>query len=310
MSGKAARSFTATISGILAILFWSTTVAFARSLARQLGTLTASASIFLLGGVIGCVYVFASPGGRKRILGLPALYFFGCGSLFVCYVVCLYLAIGRAAGAQQAVEVGIINYLWPSLTLVFSIPLLRKRARMTLPIGIAIAFAGVAVAATHSEAFSWGTLAVNVRTNFAPYFLALVAAVSWALYSNLSRRWAADADGSAIPLFILAAGIVLLAFRFTSSETGTLTWRAVGELAYMILFPTLLAYSFWEAAMRRGEVVLVASLSYLIPLVSTVIACAYLGVTMGAALWIACALVIGGAAACRFSITERAAKSE
>ena len=37
-----------TLLGILAILFWSTTIAFSRTLSEQLGPLTAGASIYLL----------------------------------------------------------------------------------------------------------------------------------------------------------------------------------------------------------------------------------------------------------------------
>ena len=308
MTRRAAGSFTASLLGILAVLFWGTTVAFARSLTQQLGTLTAGASIYLLSGAIGCAYVSTRPGGWTQLLRLPRAYLFGCGSLFVLYMVCVYLALGRAAGQQQAVEVGIMNYLWPGLTLVFSIPVLRKRARATLPVGIVVAFAGVVLAVTQNEAFLWRALGANLRGNSVPYFLALVAAVSWALYSNLSRRWAGGAKGNAVALFLLATGIVFLAFRLTTTETSRLTSRTAGELLYMILFPTLLAYSFWDAAMRRGEVVLVASVSYLTPLLSTIVACLYLGVRMGVALWLACALVIGGAVACRFSVTERPAE--
>lgn len=44
----------ATAFGVLAIVLWSTTVAFSRSLAEQVGVLTAASSIYLLAGLLGC----------------------------------------------------------------------------------------------------------------------------------------------------------------------------------------------------------------------------------------------------------------
>ena len=37
------------------------------------------------------------------------------------------------------------------------------------------------------------------------------AAASWALYSNLTSRWAADRDAGAVVVFLVAAAVVLVA---------------------------------------------------------------------------------------------------
>ncbi|VVD80017.1 Aromatic amino acid exporter YddG [Pandoraea eparura] len=44
--------------------------------------------------------------------------------LFVAYEFCLSLSIGNANNAQQAIEVGMVNYLWPTFTLIAAIILL------------------------------------------------------------------------------------------------------------------------------------------------------------------------------------------
>jgi drug/metabolite transporter (DMT)-like permease len=66
-----------TIFGILAILFWGTTIAFSRSLTEQLGPLTAASWIYLLSGIWGCIYLVSKPGGIKKTFQLPALYLIG-----------------------------------------------------------------------------------------------------------------------------------------------------------------------------------------------------------------------------------------
>jgi len=90
-----------TIFGILAILFWGTTIAFSRSLTEQLGPLTAASWIYMLSGVWGCIYLINKPGGIKKTFQLPILYLIGCGTLFIFYMVCLYLAVGLAFSREQ-----------------------------------------------------------------------------------------------------------------------------------------------------------------------------------------------------------------
>jgi len=295
-----------TALGLLALLFWSTTIAFSRSLAEQLGSLTVGAIIFTSGGILG----FLAEIIRKRRFPspwrLPANYLFGCGGLFVLYMVTLYLAVGLAVDRRQAVEVGIINYLWPGLTLLFSIPILGKRARAALIPGAAIALAGIVLATTQGVENPWGVFKENLLTNGLPYFFALIAAFSWALYSNLVRRWGGDEDENAAPLFLIISGAVLfvLSLFVHQGAAWTQPLRGALELVYMAIFPTFLAYTFWDVAMRKGRIILIVSVSYLTPLVSTVISSIYLKVPLGLRLWAACALVIAGAAVCKISVVE------
>jgi drug/metabolite transporter (DMT)-like permease len=72
----------------------------------------------------------------------------------------------------------------------------------------------------------------------------------------------------------------------------------------MSVFPTFLAYTFWDRAMRKGNIILVASFSYFTPLLSIIISSLYLQVVIKNNLWIACGLVIVGAVICKFSIVD------
>jgi drug/metabolite transporter (DMT)-like permease len=72
----------------------------------------------------------------------------------------------------------------------------------------------------------------------------------------------------------------------------------------MAVFPTIIAYVFWDNAMRRGNMILVTSLSYLTPLLSIIISSVYLGVEAGAYLWVGCLLVIAGSLTCKMSVEE------
>jgi len=297
-----------TIIGILAILFWGTTIAFSRSLTEQLGPLTTASWIYVLSGIWSCIYLFSEPGRIKKTFQLPILYLTGGGTLFILYMVCLYLAVGLAFSREQVLEVSIINYLWPGLTLIFSLPILHKKGKISLIPGIVIAFAGFYLATVQSGMFSWEVFKRNFQVSYLPYLLALMAAVTWGLYSNLVRRWAGHTEGGAVPLFLLVTGLILTIIRLIFPEESYWTPRVVLELLYMSVFPTFLAYIFWDRAMRKGNIILVVSLSYFTPLLSIVITSLYLGVVIKPTLWIACGLVIVGAVICKFSIVDKTQK--
>ena len=292
-----------TALGVVAIVLWSTTMALARSLAETVGPLTTAALAYTAGGAAGCLYL-AARGRLAPAFRLPRPYLVGSGLLFVAYIACIYLAVGLASSRQQAIEVGILNYLWPALTLVFAIPILHMRVRAAFWPGVVLGLAGAALAPLRLGEYSLDALAANLRDHPAPYLLGLAAAILWGLYSTVSRRWAGQARGGAVPIFVLATGLVLAAMRWVFPEESVWTARAVAELAFLAVFPTLLAYAMWDVAVRRGNLTLVASVSYLTPLLSTAVSAVYLDVAVGWNLWAACGLVVAGALLCSRSVVK------
>lgn len=135
--------------GLIAILLWSTTVAFGRGLTQRLGLFTAL-TVFLVSGVLTCPFWTIRAGDVRSLVPFGPSYLAVCGGLFTGYVLCLYGAIGTASSSQQVLEAGLLNYLWPAFTLFLALPLLGYAARWTLWPGIALAVAGAVVAATQS----------------------------------------------------------------------------------------------------------------------------------------------------------------
>jgi drug/metabolite transporter (DMT)-like permease len=291
-----------TALGIAAILLWSTSVAFGRSLGEQLGPLTTASLIYLIGGTLGISYL-ALTGRLAALGGLPRRYLYGCGGLFVLYMASLYLALGLAETRAQVLQVGLMNYMWPTLTVVLSVPILGLEASPLLVPAAGLASAGVVLATTQGQPLTWAAFGANLARNSLPYILGLTAALSWALYSVLSRRWASQETGPAVPVFMLCTGILLGLARLLTVESTQWTARSLAELAYMIVGSNL-AYAFWERAMRHGNLVLVATSSYFTPLLSTFVSTIYLGALPGARLWLGCVMVIGGAIGCNLAVRE------
>ena len=119
---------TPTLAGIAAVLLWSTTVAFSRTLSEQMGPFSAGAAVYLLAGLLGLAEMARGQSGFARLFRLPRRYLLGCGALFAAYILLLYAAVGLAHSHAQVLAVGLANYLWPSLTLLFALPIQRRRA--------------------------------------------------------------------------------------------------------------------------------------------------------------------------------------
>ncbi|MFA6319180.1 MAG: EamA family transporter [Elusimicrobiota bacterium] len=303
-----------TLLGFLAILLWSVTVGLARSLAEKVGPMAGGSAVYLIAGIV-CLLrhrgVSLSGGPRN----LPLRYLLGCGALFVCYLLSFYLAIGAARDRREVLAVGLANYLWPTLTILFSLALLRRKAGLLLAPATLAALGGVLLAVAEGSGVPVSDLLSGSMGRPGPVLLAAAGAVMWALYSNLTSAWMGDRRESGVGLFMLTTGALLLVLAAAGlgpeaassagadggadggavghAMFGAWTLRAFGE-ALCLGLATGAGYECWETAMRRGNVTLVAAASYATPLLSTLFSCLYLGVRPGAGLWIGCLLIVIG----------------
>ena len=303
MSARSLSLDRSTLCGFLAILLWSTTIALARSLSEQLGPLTSGAAVYLVGGALCLLHLRRTTQPLTALRQLPPLYLIGCGALFVLYMFALFEAVGLAADRSQVLEIGMVNYLWPSLTILFSLLLLDKKGSWLLIPGSLLALLGVFLVLTQETAVSWTSFAQNVAGNPLAYGLALVAALSWGLYSNLTRRWAGPHSSGGVAFFMLATGATLLFLRLVSVETSVWNPRALAEVLFLGL-ATSLAYVCWDVAMRKGDIVLVGAASYFTPFLSTLTSCLYLRIGTGPRLWLGCFTIIVGSLLSWRSVTD------
>ena len=189
--------------------------------------------------------------------------------------------------------------------MAFSIPLLGNRAGVLLLPGLVLTAVGISLVTTQGQEFSIAGLWRNVSGNPIAYGLALVAALSWGLYSNLSRRWGSKDGQGAVALFMLATGVILVTFRFFAVEPAQWSMATVWEVLFLVAASSV-SYIFWDIAVRKGNFVAVSISSYLTPLLSTVMACLYLKVGAGRGLWVGCAFIVAGAYLSKLGVRERA----
>jgi drug/metabolite transporter (DMT)-like permease len=112
--------------GLVAVLCWSSTVGLIRSVSEALGALGGAAMLYSVSAAL----LLAVQGVPRvaQLRSVSKVYLLGCGLLFVLYEICLSVAIGLAQDRAQSMELGMINYLWPSLTIVLAV-LCRQQGR-------------------------------------------------------------------------------------------------------------------------------------------------------------------------------------
>jgi len=282
-----------TISGFVAIALWSTTVALARSISEQLGPMTAAAGVYSVSGSIALIRLLCSREKRQQISQVPRKYLIGCGIPFLSYMIALFLAIGLATSHQQVLEVGLLNYLWPTLTILLSLVILKGKANLWLIPGTLLALAGIFLVLTQGAHVSLRSILRNLSANPVAYALGLVAAVSWAGYSNFTRRWARDSAQGMVDLFLPITAVTLIVIALLSESTHTWNVRVLLEAGFLGTV-TYVAYWSWDTSMRTGNFVLVTAASYLTPFFSTVVTSLYLHVAPTVNLWIGCGVLVFG----------------
>jgi len=293
-------AMTDTLRGLLAVAFWSTTVAVSRDVIQQMGVLNAAFFLLLGSGLFLCVLqMIPNPGAFiSRLKHLPLSYLRRAGIFLILYMIAFYLALGLASSITALLVVGLINYLWPAFGFILSIPLLKKNPRITLLVaGILSAVTGTVLALLSRPGLDPEDLFASPGENLPAYLLALVAAVLWGLYSNMTRRYRTRGDPAALPLLFLMSGLVILGVILIGGRGPRLDLPLshIPAFGYMVIFPTSLAYHFWDRAMKQGDKDLVMAAAYLIPLFSTLVTLIYYSARLTLNLLLAAGLIVLGA---------------
>ncbi|GKV75628.1 aromatic amino acid DMT transporter YddG [Pectobacterium brasiliense] len=284
----------ATLTGLLAIVLWSTSVGLIRSLTEALGPIGGAAMIYSTSTL--CLLAFY---GFPRIKTLPRVYLFAGGAMFVCYEIFLSLSIGLADSRMQAIEIGMINYLWPSLTVFFSLFINQQKSRFLLWPGLALSLGGIVWIMKGESDWTPELLWNNILANPLAYSLAFSAALTWALYCNITRRYGQGKSG--VSLFFFVASLLLwIQYSFSAEGAISLTLPSSLQLLFMGT-STALAYSVWNIGIQHGNLTLLATASYFTPVLSTLLAALWLNITPAISFWQGVVMVTAGSLLCWYA---------
>lgn len=278
-----------TLIGLCAVVLWGALVGLIRVVSESFGATLGAALIYTLAAVV--LWVIRTPRNVRRF---PWRYVLVCGTLFVFYELCLGLSVGFATDGHQAIEVSILNYLWPTFTVVLSVALPPwRRLGWTFAPGVLLALLGVAWVIGGDAGLDPARMAANVASNPLPYGLAFSGAVAWAFYSVLTPRLARGSDG--ITLFFTGTAVTLWVVHLAAGVPSSTQPGTRGVVALIVVSCLIaLGYACWNFGALHGNLTVMASASYATPVLSAAMASFLLGASLSWSFWQGVAFVTLG----------------
>ncbi|WP_182057529.1 aromatic amino acid DMT transporter YddG [Pantoea sp. ME81] len=292
----------ATLIGLIAILLWSAIVGLIKSVSEGFGPIAGAALIYSCSAILLLFSV-----GFPNLKKFPRRYVIIGSVLFVCYELCLSLSLGFTHSGRQAIEVGMVNYLWPSMTIVLAVIVNRQKVSPLIIPGVILAVAGICRVLGGDQGFSLSEMTNNIMENPLSYGLAFTGAIIWAIYCVVTKRIANGNNG--ITLFFVLTALTLWVKYLISPQPEFApsfnTWISLALAAMAMGF----GYAAWNVGILHGNVTVLAAASYFIPIISSILAAFILSSHLTLSFWQGTAMVSLGSLVCWWSTRTVASKS-
>jgi len=295
----------ANLYALAAIALWASLSALGVSL-KHVPPFLLTGIALMMGSVLAWPFVMRD---RRQWQIAPRLLGLGVFTLFGFHFL-LFIALRIA----PAVEVNLVNYLWPLFIVVLAPLYLPGVAlRRVHVIAAAVGFAGAVIAILGGDETTGATgNAVNAAVGMAAtssaatpvwgqvlgYAMALGSAFIWANYSLQTKRAAlsgTDFPTAAIGLFGLVSGALSLLCHWALEPSVSLSAHDWLLLTAMGLGPLGAAFFLWDKALKLGDARQIGILSYLTPLASTVLLMVVTDRPLSWRIALAASMIIGAA---------------
>lgn len=293
-SRKGLSTAGATAVGALSMVFWGMIAGLERLTSQTFGAQLGIGVIYLI--AVPLAFLVCRP---DRPSAYSLRYLVVCGLLFGATDVLMGLAIGLAATPTQAVQVMIVNYLWPTLTVLGTLAANREaHANWLIVPGTVVATLGVATVVGGDAGLDPASIAANMSSNPLPFALALADAICWSVYSVLAPRLSGGKD--ALPYFftmtllggwaVWAATSVAMGPQLPSAPVSIGSFLAPAASAVVIV----LGYSCWNVGILQGDAGTLSMVSYVTPVCSGIASAIILHLDLAPAFYLGLALVVAG----------------
>jgi drug/metabolite transporter (DMT)-like permease len=283
--GRAPGRTVLAVSIGLVIIIWAINFIAAKIGLRSLPAMTlASFRVVLAGAVMLPFYLFCSrlpafagaAKNRRREFTLRDVWiflymgFFGVTINQVCFTVGLrYTSVSHAA---------LIVGMGPIYTLIFAVLFKLESATWRKALGMAMAFAGIAVMASENGISAYSSSVLGDA-------ITMTGSIGFALYVVLGKRLAGRYDPLTMTAFSHCAGaLIVLPFAIYRAVTlgSAEHWRAIAwtcwaAMLYMAIFSSAVAYVFYFWLLRYLEASQLSAFTYLLPVVATSLGILWLG---------------------------------
>jgi len=176
-----------------------------------------------------------------------------------------YVILLKAYSILRAQEAVTINFIWPIMLVLLSIPLLKQKIKLKSILAITASFFGVYIIATR------GNILGFKFTNPGGVLLALGSTIIWALFWIYNVR---DKHDEAVRLFLnfMFGSIFIFVSILIFAKVEIPDLKGILGAAYIGLFEMGITFLLWLKALKLSKTTAhVASLVYLAPFFSLVV---------------------------------------
>lgn len=268
------------ILALASVFFWAwAATAFKQSLVHatpwQVVFFSSLASAIVLGAALLACGERLSPGDLREGAYLGFL------NPFAYYLVLLHAYNGLPAQVAM-----VVNYLWPVVLVVLSVPILSQRISAGSLAGVLVSFGGVAYMALAGR----GTLQISLF----PLLLAFLSTAIWAVYWLLNARSRGGANAVLLSGFIFGTAYLavagLIGGQSFSPPAGIIPW-----LLYIGVFEMGITYMMWNTALKRASsTATVGTLIFLTPFLALLPIALIVGERIAASTVVGLVLVVAG----------------
>ncbi|HRD66396.1 MAG TPA: DMT family transporter [Candidatus Competibacter sp.] len=258
---------------VLTTLFWSGNFVLGRAVHAVFTPFTLSFWRWAVALAILLPFVWSSLRRQKPLLRRhgPILFL-----LSVLGVVNFNTFVYIGLQSTTATNAVIMLSVTPVLIVALSFLLLRQTVTGWQALGIAVSLAGVLVIVGRGELQSL----LARRFNFGDLWI-LAAVFSWALYSVCLRWRPAEIEPLNFQAATMMLGMVVLVplygWDLIHGRTVAITGTTVASVLYLALFPSILAYIFWNRAVAELGANRTGQFLHLMPAFGAILAMLFLG---------------------------------
>lgn len=193
-----------------------------------------------------------------------------------------------------AVNGVLMQSVCPIFIIILAAFLVGEKATALQWLGIIISLIGVVIILIQGDIQVLKTLSFTKGD-----LIVLLAVLSWALYTVLLRKLPLALKGLPILGYTILLGSMMilplyLYETFYLNHPMPINWVSIGSVAYVAVFPSLLAYWFWNYATAKLGASRTGQFTHLIPVFGLTIATLLLGEHLHGFHWVGGALVALG----------------
>ncbi len=212
--------------------------------------------------------------------------------------------IYMAMQTTTAINAVLVNSCIPVIIVLISWVMYKDRLSVRQCLGVATSLSGVVLIMSRGEISTLLELHFNRGD-----ILVFIAATLWALYSANLKRYPKGLHPLAYQVGIVLVGLTILLplylLEISTGKTMTVSMGSIITILYVAIFASVLAFIFWNRAIKMVGANMAGPFIHLMPVFSTILAVVFLGETLTPNHIKAILLIFGGILMTTFRVGKK-----